>query len=83
MRSYNYKTTFGVNTIMEILPYKYPWLFLDGIIKIVPGKTVKAVKNFTYNEKYFQVHFPNDPSVPGFIQIECCVQAFLLTFLSI
>ncbi len=79
----DYKIIFGVNAIMEFLPYKYPWLFLDGITEINPGKTVKAIKNFTYNEEYFPVHFPNDPSVPGYIQIECCVQAFLLTFLSL
>ena len=40
-------------------------------------------KNFTFNEHFFPSHFPNDPNVPGFIQIETCFQAFLLTFLSI
>ena len=62
---------------------KYPWLFIDSVIDIEPGKFVKAIKNFTYNEEYFPAHFPGDPSVPGFIQIECCMQAFLLTFLSL
>ena len=83
IKSKDYKTIFGIDKIIEILPYKYPWLFLDGVVEIIAGKTVKAIKNFTYNEKYFPVHFPNDPSVPGFIQIECCIQAFLLTFLSL
>jgi 3-hydroxyacyl-[acyl-carrier-protein] dehydratase len=77
-----YKINFGIEKIMECMLNKYPWLFLDGVLEIQPGKFVKAIKNFTYNEKYFPVHFPNDPSVPGFIQIECCMQAFLLTFLS-
>ena len=62
---------------------QYPWLYLDYVSDIEPGVFVRAVKNFTYNEKYFPSHFPDDPSVPGFIQMECCIQAFLLTFLSI
>ena len=62
---------------------KYPWLFLDGAVEINPGKSVTAIKNFTFNEHYFPAHFPGEPSVPGFIQIECCMQAFLLTFLSL
>ena len=77
------KCFFGVDRIQECLLNKYPWLFLDLVFDIEPGKYVKAIKNFTYNEHYFPAHFPGDPSVPGFIQIECCMQAFLLTFLSL
>ena len=78
-----YKIEFGIEKIKECLLNKYPWLFIDGVIDIQPGKYVKAIKNFTYNEHFFPAHFPDDPSVPGFIQIECCMQAFLLTFLSL
>lgn len=74
---------FGIERIQECLLNKYPWLFIDKVVDIFPGKYVKAIKNFTYNEHYFPAHFPGDPSVPGFIQIECCMQAFLLTFLSL
>ena len=77
------KIDFGIEKIRECMLNKYPWLFIDKVIDIEPGKYVKAVKNFTYNEHFFPAHFPNDPSVPGFIQIECCMQAFLLTFLSL
>lgn len=77
------KVDFGIQKIRECLLNKYPWLFLDRVIDIEPGKFVKAIKNFTYNEHYFPAHFPGDPSVPGFIQIECCMQSFLLTFLSL
>jgi len=77
------KIDFGVEKIRECMLNKYPWLFIDRVIDIEPGKFVKAIKNFTYNEEYFPAHFPGDPSVPGFIQIECCMQAFLLTFLSL
>ena len=78
-----HKTDFGISKIKEILLNKYPWLFLDYVINIEPGKHVVARKNFTYNEEYFPAHFPGAPSVPGFIQIESCMQAFLLTFLSL
>lgn len=77
------KIEFGIDKIRECMLNKYPWLFIDKVIDIIPGKFVKAIKNFTYNEYYFPAHFPNDPNVPGFIQIECCMQAFLLTFLSL
>jgi 3-hydroxyacyl-[acyl-carrier-protein] dehydratase len=74
---------FGISKIKECLLNKYPWLFLDRVLDIEPGKTVVARKNFTYNEDYFPAHFPGAPSVPGFIQIEACMQSFLLTFLSL
>ena len=74
---------FGIDRIRECLLNKYPWLLVDRVNDIEPGKYVKAIKNFTYNEAFFPAHFPGDPSVPGFIQIECCMQSFLLTFLSI
>jgi 3-hydroxyacyl-[acyl-carrier-protein] dehydratase len=74
---------FGIERIRECLLNKYPWLLLDRVNDIEPGKYANAIKNFTYNESFFPIHFPGDPSVPGFIQIECCMQAFLLTFLSI
>jgi len=60
----------------------YPWLFIDRVIDHEPGKFVRAIKNFTFNEHFFPSHFESDPSVPGFIQIETCMQAFLLTFLT-
>lgn len=78
-----HKIEFGIKEIRECLLNKYPWLYLDRVVDIEPGKFVKAIKNFTYNEDFFPAHFPGDPSVPGFIQIECCMQSFLLTFLSL
>ena len=80
---YEKKVEFGIDQIKNCLLNKYPWLFIDDVWDIDPGKSVHAVKNFTYNESYFPTHFPGDPSVPGFIQIECCIQSFLLTFLSL
>tara|TARA_B100001173_G_C16020719_1_gene561964 strand:+ start:1048 stop:2049 length:1002 start_codon:yes stop_codon:yes gene_type:complete len=81
--SNNETIDFGVEKIRECLLNKYPWLFLDRVTDLEPGKYVRVIKNFTYNEHFFPSHFPDDPSVPGFLQIETCMQAFLLTFLSI
>ena len=78
-----YHSDYGIEKIRECLLNKYPWLFLDKVIGICPGKSVRVIKNFTYNEHFFPSHFPDDPSVPGFLQIETCMQAFLLTFLSL
>jgi 3-hydroxyacyl-[acyl-carrier-protein] dehydratase len=74
---------FGIEQIQECLLNKYPWLLIDRVSEIEPGKFVRAIKNFTFNEHYFPAHFPGAPSVPGFIQVECCMQAFLLSFLSL
>jgi 3-hydroxyacyl-[acyl-carrier-protein] dehydratase len=79
----HYQSDFGIKEIKECLLNKYPWLYIDLVHDIQPGKFVKAIKNFTYNEHFFPAHFPGDPSVPGFIQIECGMQSFLLTFLSL
>ncbi len=76
-------TNCGIEWIKNCFENSYPWLFLDKVIDILPGKYVRVFKNFTFNEHFFPSHFPNDPNVPGFIQIETCFQAFLLTFLSI
>lgn len=78
-----YNTNFGIEKIRECLLNKYPWLLLDKVNGIYPGKSVRVIKNFTYNEHFFPAHFPENPSVPGFIQIETCMQAFLLSFLSL
>ena len=83
IETHDSKIAFGIEKIRECMLNKYPWLYLDRVIDIKPGKFVKAIKNFTYNEIFFPAHFPGDPSVPGFIQIECCMQCFLLTFLSL
>jgi 3-hydroxyacyl-[acyl-carrier-protein] dehydratase len=74
---------FGVDEIQKCTLNKYPWQYLDKVISVEPGKFARAIKNYSYNEWFFPPHFDGDPSVPGFIQIETCMQAFLLTFLSL
>lgn len=74
--------SFGIEDIQKCMLNKYPGAYLDKVLDVKPGKSIHAIKNFTYNEWFFPVHFSDDPSVPGFVQIETCMQCFLLTFLS-
>jgi 3-hydroxyacyl-[acyl-carrier-protein] dehydratase len=74
---------FSIFEIEECLPNNHLLIYIDIVHDIQPGKFVKVMKNFTFNEHYFPNHFPEDPNVPGFIQIECGLQSFLLTFLSL
>ena len=72
-----------INDIMRYQRNRYPVLLIDKVIDLQPGKSAVGVKNFTYNEWFFPGHFEDEPNVPGFVQIEALVQAFILTFLSI
>jgi UDP-3-O-[3-hydroxymyristoyl] N-acetylglucosamine deacetylase/3-hydroxyacyl-[acyl-carrier-protein] dehydratase len=61
--------------IMELLPHRYPFLLIDKIVRIDPGKSVTAIKNVSFNEPFFQGHFPGNPVMPGVLQIEAMAQA--------
>jgi UDP-3-O-[3-hydroxymyristoyl] N-acetylglucosamine deacetylase/3-hydroxyacyl-[acyl-carrier-protein] dehydratase len=61
--------------IMELLPHRYPFLLIDKIVRIEPGKSVTAIKNVSFNEPFFQGHFPGNPVMPGVLQIEAMAQA--------
>ncbi len=69
--------------IIKIQQNRYPLLFVDKIVDLKPGKSAVGIKNFSYNEWFFPAHFQDEPNVPGFIQIECLVQTFLMTFLTL
>ena len=73
--------SFDIKGIQECQQNRYPQLFIDSIVDVVPGKSARGFKNFTYNEWFFPSHFEGDPNVPGHIQIECLVQTFIMTFL--
>lgn len=61
--------------IMEILPHRYPFLLIDKVIDLEPGKRIVAIKNVTMNEPFFQGHFPGFPVMPGVLIIEAMAQA--------
>jgi beta-hydroxyacyl-ACP dehydratase FabZ len=60
--------------ILKILPHRYPFLLVDRVLKIVPGKSIVAIKNVSFNEPFFNGHFPEDPVMPGVLQIEAMAQ---------
>ena len=64
-----------VGQIENVLPHRYPFLFIDKIIEIEPGKRVTAVKNVTINEPFFEGHFPGHPVMPGVLIVEAMAQA--------
>ena len=73
------KTAFNVTEIMQLLPHKFPFLLLDNVSNVVPGKSAEGYKNFSVNEWFFSGHFPNNPIVPGVLLIESMAQ--LITFI--
>ena len=63
-----------VNAIKKIMPHRYPFLLVDRIIDLIPGKKVVGIKNVTINEPFFSGHFPFRPVMPGVLQIEAMAQ---------
>lgn len=68
------KTTFNIQEIQQLLPHRYPFALVDKIIDFVPGKKAVGVKNVTFNEPFFQGHFPGHPLMPGVMIIEAMAQ---------
>lgn len=66
--------TLDIMEIMKLLPHRYPFLLVDRITECVPGKYVKGYKNVTMNENFFQGHFPENPIMPGVLQVEALAQ---------
>lgn len=66
---------FDINSILEIMPHRYPFLLIDRIIDLEPDKRVVALKNVTINEPFFQGHFPGHPIMPGVLLLEAMAQA--------
>lgn len=70
----NVPPVIDINRINKMLPHRYPMLLIDKVITL-NEKYVVAVKNVTFNESFFQGHFPNNPVMPGVLQIEALAQA--------
>ncbi len=61
--------------ILAALPHRYPMLLVDRVVGLEPGETIHAVKAVSFNEPFFQGHFPGRPIMPGVLQIEALAQA--------
>jgi len=68
------KKVYNINEIMKILPHRYPFLLVDRVVEIEPGKKGIGIKNVTINDGFFQGHFPQKPVMPGVIMIEAVAQ---------
>jgi beta-hydroxyacyl-ACP dehydratase FabZ len=64
-----------INEITKRIPHRYPFLLVDRVIDYEEEKWIKAVKNVTINEPFFQGHFPGKPIMPGVLMIEALAQA--------
>lgn len=64
-----------VNQIREYLPHRYPFLLVDRVEELTIGESIKAFKNVTVNEPFFNGHFPEQPVMPGVLIVEAMAQA--------
>jgi len=66
---------FDIAAILEVMPHRYPFLLVDRILELEPGRRVVGLKNVTINEPFFQGHFPGHPIMPGVLIVEALAQA--------
>ncbi len=74
----NAQNTIDIEGIMNLLPHRYPFLMIDRVLEYSiteEHKTLKAIKNVTFNEPFFQGHFPGKPILPGVLILEAMAQA--------
>ena len=71
------------NQILEYQQNRNPYLMIDSAEEIIPGKSAKGYKDLTIDEWFFKVHWPNDPNMPGMLQIEALVQMSALSILTL
>jgi len=71
-------TTMDIHQILKKLPHRYPILLVDRVLEVEKGKRIKAIKNVTINEDFFNGHFPHRPVMPGVLMLEALAQAAAL-----
>ena len=73
-KSENPKFILDFAGILKVLPHRYPFLLVDGISVFEKEKSITGQKNVSFNEPFFSGHFPNEPVMPGVLQIEALAQ---------
>lgn len=64
-----------IREILQYLPHRFPFLLVDRVLSLDPGKRIVAIKNVTFNEPFFPGHFPHYTVMPGVLIIEALAQA--------
>ena len=64
-----------IHEVLKRLPHRYPFLLVDRVLELETGKRIKALKNVTINEPFFNGHFPHRPVMPGVMMLEALAQA--------
>ncbi|BBU86501.1 hypothetical protein EIMP300_79010 [Escherichia coli] len=76
--------TLQIEEILELLPHRFPFLLVDRVLDFEEGRFLRAVKNVSVNEPFFQGHFPGKPIFPGVLILEAMAQATgILAFKSV
>lgn len=70
----DYKDGLGINEIKQLIPHRYPFLLVDRVTSVEPGKSAVGYKNLTANEQFFEGHFPFKPIMPGVLMVEALAQ---------
>ena len=77
-------TQMDIHEILQHLPHRYPFLLVDRVLSVEPGKEIVALKNVSMNEPFFPGHYPHHPVMPGVLIVEAMAQAAaLLSFKSL
>lgn len=76
------KMQFSIHDILKLMPHRYPFLMIDKVIDIERGISGVGIKNVTINEPFFAGHFPENPVMPGVLQIEAMAQTACMVVLS-
>lgn len=63
-----------IHAVLKSLPHRFPFLLVDRVLEVEAGKYIKALKNVTINEPFFQGHFPGHPIMPGVLIVEAMAQ---------